>query len=284
MQSRVLFREFVAEINDLNLRRKLTEYEAKFVTSRIDEYGVLVFKKQFLSDPQLIKLGRAMGPLEKPLARDQYGGVAPEVTRLSNVGSKSELLGATSKHAIFMSGNLLWHSDSSFKKVPSKYSILLALETPSVGGGTQFVDTRDCYDRWNSSRHGVTRRELKTLTCEHSIVYSRGLISGDIFSDKEKRDFCPQSHPLVRVHPETKRYSFFIGSHCSHINGWELKRGRALIKKITALCTAQRYIYTHLWQRGDVVIWDNRTVLHRGLPFDFSQRRVMHRVTVSGEA
>ena len=277
------FEKFAVEILGLDLGSKLKSFEVKKIKNTIDFFGVVFIRRQFLNENQLIDFGEIFGGLEAPLARDQYGTISPKITMLSNVDKNGKLFTENDEHAVFMKGNQLWHTDSSYKRIPSKYSILAAAAVPSNGGETEFADARLCYENWSGPFGDVVKEDLEKLVCEHSIVYSRSLISGNIFSDQEKKQFEPQAQPLVREHPNTGRKAYYIGSHCSHIIGWPLRKSRNLIKELTEFCVKETKLYSHYWQEGDVVIWDNRSVLHRGLPFDYNERRIMRRVTVAGD-
>ena len=278
-----LMGDFAAEVSGVALTRPMDDDTFQCIHEAVDTHGVAVFRGQFLDDAALITFAEKFGPLEQPLARDQYGGVDSRVTKLANVGDDGNVLAADDKHAVYMKGNLLWHSDSSFKPVPSTYSILAAHEVPDSGGETEFADARACYDDWQGPFGETEKSDLEDLICEHSIIYSRSLISGDIFSDEEKRQFRPPHQPLVRVHPRTGRKIYYVGSHCSHVVGWPLEKGRALVRELSGFCIRSDHIYSHHWRAGDVVIWDNRSVLHRGRRYDPKARRVMHRATVAGD-
>ena len=271
------------EVSGINLNSGLSSSEFAELQEAIDIYGVCFFRAQSLEDAGLISLGQQFGPLETPLKRDQYGGIDKKLTMLANVDDGGNIIKDDDTHRLFMKGNLLWHSDSSYKPVPCTYSLLVAHEVPSVGGNTEFADMRACYDDWQGPFGETTKEELEDLICEHSIIYSRSLIVGDIFTDKEKKMFNPPRQPLVRTHPRTGRKIYYVGSHCSHVIGWPIEKGRALVRELSGFCIRPEHIYSHEWQVGDVVIWDNRSVLHRGLTYDPNQRRVMHRATVAGD-
>ncbi len=284
MQITSIQRGFAAEISGVDLTRDLDDSTFATVHEAIDTHGVAVFRDQHLTDAPLVAFAERFGPLEVPLKRDQYGGVDPRVTRLANVDDDGNVMPPDGSHAVYMKGNLLWHTDSSFKPVPCTYSLLSAHEVPSSGGETEFADARACYDDWTGPFGETTKQQLEDLVCEHSIIYSRTLISGDIFTDQEKRDLKPPHQPLVRTHPRTGRKIYYVGSHCSHVVGWPVEKGRALVRELTGFCTRPEHIYTHRWRPGDLVIWDNRSVLHRGRTYDPTQRRVMHRATVAAPA
>ncbi len=227
---------FAVEISDVDLKSPLADGAFLALHNSIDNHGVAVFRDQFLQDSELVAFAERFGPLEVPLKRDQYGGVHEQVTRLANVDDDGNIIARDDKHAVYLKGNLLWHTDSSFKPVPSVYSLLAAHEVPSKGGNTEFADARACYDDWPGPFGETTKEELEDLVCEHSIIYSRSLISGDIFSDQEKKEFEPPHQPLVRTHPRTGRKIYYVGSHCSHVVGWPVEKGRALVRELTGFC------------------------------------------------
>ena len=154
---------------------------------------------------------------------------------------------------------------------------------PPFGGETEFADVRYAYDSWPGSISGVEKCELDDLICEHSITFSRQLVVGDIFSEEDKKSIKPVRQALIRKHPATGRKALYVGSHCHFIEGWEYPRSRALIAELTSWMTRPEFVYAHKWRPLDLVMWDNRSVVHRGNPWpDEDYRRVMHRTTVAG--
>jgi alpha-ketoglutarate-dependent 2,4-dichlorophenoxyacetate dioxygenase len=276
--------DFAAEVSGVDLRRPLDETSFDAIQNGIDRCGVLVFRGQGLDDAQQLAFSQRFGALETALTRDVYGQDAhPQVTRLSNLDGEGRRLDPGDERVVYTLGNEHWHTDSSFKPVPAKYSLLSAREVPPEGGETEFADARAAYDAWPGSG-SVRKEDLDGLICEHSIIYSRRVISGDIFSEAEKNALPPVRNPLVRTHPATGRRCFYVGSHCSHIVQWPVESGRALIRELNEWIAQERFVYAHRWQAGDLVMWDNRSVLHRGRPFDRARyRRMMHRTTVVGD-
>jgi alpha-ketoglutarate-dependent 2,4-dichlorophenoxyacetate dioxygenase len=274
---------FAAEVDGAELAR-LDDAAFAAIQAGIDRFGVLIFRGQHLDDAAQLAFSGRFGPLENALARDVYGPEAhPKVTRLSNLDDAGRRLPPDDERVVYTLGNEHWHTDSSFKPVPAKYSLLSARVIPPEGGETEFADVRAAYDAWPGA-DGVTAAALDGLICEHSIVYSRGVITGDIFQDSEKAALPPVQHWLVRTHPASRRRSFYVGSHASHIVQWPVERGRALIGGLNEWSTQERFVYRHGWRVGDLVMWDNRCVLHRGRPYDRSRhRRMMHRTTVAGD-
>ena len=192
--------DFAAEITGVDLNTSLTNHQFEIIHDAVDTHCVAVFHNQFIKDDALIAFAERFGPLETPLARDQYGGIDKRITMLSNVGNDGEVMAVEDKHLIFMKGNLLWHSDSSYKPAPSTFSILAAQEVPTLGGETEFADARACYDDWHGPFGETEKDDLEDLVCEHSIIYSRSLISGDIFSDEEKAAFEVEKAAVLNLH------------------------------------------------------------------------------------
>lgn len=274
-------REFACRVHDAGLATGLDAGARAALQAAIDRYAVLVISGQSLDDAALVEFAQGFGDLETPLDFDQYAGVDPRLTRLANVDAEDRVMPADSRHALYMKGNLLWHTDSSFKPVPAKYSLLHAREIPQAGGETEFADCRAAYEAWTAQN--ASEEPIEDLVCEHSIVWSRSLIIGDFFTEAEKAKLPPVRQRLVRRHAASGRKSLYAGAHAARIEGWTQARSRALIDRINAFCTQPAFVYTHRWQVGDVLMWDNRVVLHRGRPYDPAERRVMHRATVRGD-
>ena len=276
---------FVAEISGVDLQQVLADDEFAEIKAAIDRYAVLIFHGQVLDDDRQVAFSERFGRLERTMVLDQHKlRFRQEISDISNVNFEGTQLPPDHWKVVFNLGNEHWHTDSSFKPVPANYSLLSAREIPQEGGETEFADARAAYDTWPGSDSGITTADLAELVCEHSIVYSRSVNTGDVFNRKEKSDWPPVRQALIRVHPTTGRMSLYTGSHCSHIIGRPLDEGRALITQLRDWTTQPRFTYRHTWQVNDLVMWDNRMVLHRGLPYDSGRyRRVMHRTTVAGD-
>ena len=203
---------------------------------------------------------------------------------LSNVDEETgNLYAAGDPRGAYREGNELWHSDSSFKPVAAKYSILSGRQVPPEGADTQFADLRIVWDELPDAE----KAHYRELAGEHSIVYSRSVSNPNqtFFEEEEKALLKPVQHPLVRRHPETGRMALYAGAHASHIVGMPIDEGRAIIKTLIEAATLPERIYQHQWQPKDLVIWDNRSVIHRGTKFDAARyARVMHRTTIAGDA
>jgi alpha-ketoglutarate-dependent 2,4-dichlorophenoxyacetate dioxygenase len=257
-----------------------TEIEAAF-----HHYGVLVFPEQPVSDEQQLAFSRLFGPLE---VNPNYAGtrlrLRPDLADISNLDPEGRVLARDDRRNLFNLGNQLWHTDSSFKRIPAKCSLLSARELPSpgpLGGGeTEFADMRAAWDALPE----VRKRELDGLVVEHSIFRSRSQIGFADFNDAIFTELPPVQQALVRHHRYSGRTSLYLASHASHIVGWPVEEGRALIGELIAFSTQPQFVHRHRWTVGDLVIWDNRCTMHRGRPYDDTQRRVLHRTTVSDSA
>jgi alpha-ketoglutarate-dependent 2,4-dichlorophenoxyacetate dioxygenase len=208
----------------------------------------------------------------------------PDVADISNLDAEGQVLARDDRRNLFNLGNQLWHTDSSFKRVPAKCSLLSARELPSpspMGGGeTEFADLRAAWDALPEARKG----RLDGLVVEHSIFRSRSQIGFADFNDEIFKQLPPVPQALVRHHRYSGRTSLYLASHASHIIGWPVEKGRGLIEELIAFATQPQFVHQHRWTVGDLVMWDNRCKMHRGRPYDDTQRRVLHRTTVSDYA
>lgn len=271
---------FVARLSGLDLGKPLDLGDFAQVRDAFHRYAVLVFPDQRLTDDEQIGFSERFGPLEVSIRKDRPRRIEnPRISDISNVDEKDRVFDPDDERAIYNSGNRLWHTDSSFKRVPAMASLLSGREVPPSGGETEFADLRAAWDALPEER----KRGLDALVAEHSFVYSRGLIGYDQFTDAERAMVPPVQQAVVRTHPATGRKSLYLGSHASHVIGRPVEEGRALLKDLLEFATQPRFVYGHAWKRHDLVMWDNRCVLHRGRPWDEQRhRRVMHRTTVAG--
>jgi len=274
---------FVGEVSGVDITRDLDAATFAAIQEGIDHHGVLVFHDQPLDHARQIAFSRRLGELERTISKSRSAKHPPEIADISNVDHNGRHLPPTSRKVIFNRGNGEWHSDSSFKPVPAKYSLLSAREIPPVGGETEFADMRAAYDAW-PGMEGVGKADLEGLICEHSLVYSRLRNTGEVFTETQKAELPTVRQALIRTHPATGRKNFFVGAHVVTIVGWPEEPARALIDSLIDWCVQPRFVHQHRWQQHDLVMWDNRRVMHRGLPFDeAAHRRVMARTTVAGD-
>ncbi len=275
---------FVGEVSGVDLAKPLTADEIAAIETGMDRYAVLVFHDQKITDEQQMAFSLNFGPLE-----DARGGniTKPEDRRLqvgmndvSNLGKDGRPMERDSRQRAFNLGNMLWHSDSSFRPIPAKYSILSARVVNPIGGNTEYADMRAAWDALDSA----TKAEIEDLVCEHSLMYSRGSLGMLDYSDEEKAMFKPVRQRLVRTHPVTKRRSLYLSSHAGAILGMPVAEARILLRDLNEHATQPRFVYAHTWRPGDIVMWDNRQVMHRVRRYDDTQPRDMRRTTVAGDS
>jgi alpha-ketoglutarate-dependent 2,4-dichlorophenoxyacetate dioxygenase len=275
---------FVGEVSGIDVSRPLSREEVAALEAGMDRFAVLVFHDQRLTDEQQMAFSRNFGALE-----DARGGniTKPEERRLqvgmndvSNLGRDGAPMARDSRQRLFNLGNMLWHSDSSFRPVPAKYSLLSARIVSPVGGNTEFADMRAAWDALDAG----TQAEIEDLVCEHSLMYSRGLLGMLEYSEEERAMFRPVRQRLVRTHPVTGRKSLYLSSHAGGIVGMPMPEARILLRDLTEHATQPRFVYVHRWRPWDLVMWDNRQMMHRVRRYDEGQPRDMRRTTVAGEA
>lgn len=277
-----LGRTFVAAVEGVDLRKPVSDGDFNALLRALHEHGVLILPGQEIDDAQQVAFSRRFGPLEVSIRKDRPRAARlPEISDISNVDEHGRLLQPDDERRAYNIGNQLWHTDSSFKPTPAMASLLSGREVPPPGSGgeTEFADLAAAWDALPDAK----RRVLDGLVAEHSIVYSRRLTGYDRFTPEELQTLKPVQQAVVRTHPATGRKNLYLGSHASHILGWPEEEGRALLRELVEFATQPQFAYAHVWRPKDLVIWDNRRVLHRGRPWrDLEQRRVMRRTTVAG--
>lgn len=246
----------------------------------LSDHQVLVFRGQAIEAATLVALGRAFGELEILPEPEKRHPDHPEIFNLSNVRSDGEIVTFDEPQAVFLRGTERWHTDSSFREVPCLCTMLHAVEVPPEGGDTLFADMRAAYAALSEHEQAA----LDGVQVVHSYGYSRANNPGGLepMSEAEKAKYPPVVHPLVRTNGDGRR-SLYLGGHASHIVGRDESDGRQFLAELTEAATEPRFVYEHRWRADDLVVWDNRTTLHRLRPYDITQRRrVMRRVTVAG--
>ena len=270
---------FAAEVIGADLRQEVTPEIKTFFEKNMARYAVLAVRDQQLDDEQHIRFSRAFGPLELPPLLGVGGKrrrLRRELYDASNLDADGNLLTPDSPRRRYNKANLVFHSDSSFNDMPTKWSLLLAHVIPPEGGATEFIDTRVVYEDLPADM----KRRIEGLEAEHNLWHSRGKAGLEI-TDEMRRMMPPVQHPLVRTAADGRK-ALFIGSHASHIVGWPEDEGRALLDELYAFATQPKYIYSHTWRTGDLLIWDNRCTLHRAGEFDdLKYKRDLRRTTIN---
>ena len=259
-----------AEVIGLDLRQPLDSATRDAVYAAFVRHHVLCFRDQALNKDQQIAFTQQFGTLERHIASNR-GADNPLVHTVSNLDAQGVPSGKV--------GSQAWHSDKSFRPEPSLATVLHAVTLPPEGGNTCFADMTAAYDALDAAEQA----ELDGVRVIHSWELSRQK-SGQQATPEEVRDAPPMSHPLVRVHPDTGRKSLFMGEHASHFDGRPMAEGRARLATLQAHATQDQFVYRHHWRPGDMLMWDNRCLLHRADPnFDAAlYPRVLHRTCLRG--
>jgi alpha-ketoglutarate-dependent 2,4-dichlorophenoxyacetate dioxygenase len=273
---------FVGEVSGVDLRERLTPEEAAAIEAGMDRYAVLVFHDQQITDEQQLAFSRNFGEIERAVGghimKDNERRLSFDMADISNLDKDNKLLARDDRRRMFNLGNELWHSDSSYRAIPAKFSLLSARAIPSTGGNTEFADMRAAYDALDER----TKGEIEDLVTEHSLMYSRGTLGFSEFSEEERKTFAPVRQRLVRTHPASKRKSLFLASHAGTIVGWPMPEARAFLRDLTEHATQRQFVHAHQWRQHDLVIWDNRATMHRARRYDHTQIRDMRRTTIAG--
>jgi alpha-ketoglutarate-dependent 2,4-dichlorophenoxyacetate dioxygenase len=273
---------FIGEVSGIDLTRRLTEEEVSAIHAGMDRFGVLVFHDQHFEDEQQIAFSRQLGMLEEAtgdIMSEKDRRLSMDLNDISNLDKNGELLPRDDRRRLFGLGNLLWHSDSSFKEVPAKYSMLSARKIPLAGGNTEFADMRAAYDALDDA----TKSEVHNLICLHSQIFSRGVLGFDDFTDAERAKWAPVRQGLVRRHPNTGRLSLYLASHAGGIEGWPMPEARSFLRDLNEHATQRQFVYAHVWRPWDLVMWDNRVTMHRARRYDPKEVRDMRRTTLTNE-
>jgi alpha-ketoglutarate-dependent 2,4-dichlorophenoxyacetate dioxygenase len=274
---------FAGEVSGIDITQPLTRTQAADLEAGMDRYAVLVYHDQRFTDERQKAFSLNFGLLEQTaggnLTKAADRRLDPDMADVSNLGADHKPLARDDRRRLFNLGNQLWHSDSSFRAVPAKYSLLSGRIVVDAGGNTEFADMRAAYDALDDR----TKAEIEDLVCEHSLLYSRGALGFTELSDEEKLMFRPVRQRLVRVHRVTGRKSLYLASHIGTIVGWPVPEARAFIRDLTEHAVQPRFTYAHKWRQFDFVMWDNRSTMHRVRRFDETKVRDMRRTTVAGD-
>jgi alpha-ketoglutarate-dependent 2,4-dichlorophenoxyacetate dioxygenase len=276
--------DFAGVVDGIDLSQPVGPEAVAAIIEGMDRFAVLVFRSQKINDEEQLAFSRHFGPLEHAtshgIQRQQQRGLAPEIADISNLGRENEILARDDRRRLFGLGNMLWHSDSSFKATPAKYSLLHARIIPEKGGNTEFADMRAAWDALDDE----TKTMCEGLVCMHSQIYSRGTLGFTEWTEDEFARNQPVPQRLVRRHPGSFRRSLFLSAHAGEITGWPVPEARAFLRDLNEHATQRRFVYAHHWQVGDLVMWDNRCMMHRARRYDPNEVRELHRTTVADSA
>ena len=271
-----LNQKFGAEIINFNLSKDLNNKSFKEILFTFNEYGILLFRKQNLSIENQVIFGRKFGKVLIHAVNQYHAKGHPEVYVLNNLDDKGNPSG---KHPD--RGSLYWHTDGSWRKITGQATIMVADIIPSIGGETQFC----CMENAYASLENSMKQKIAELSAVHNLDFSRNRRHGhEPLTKEQKNKVPPVTHPIVRTHPITKRKSLFLGDHAEYIENMDYEKGREFIEILNKLAINPKFIYTHKYNEGDVLAWDNRRLLHRGMKYDTAkEKRVMRRTTILGE-
>ena len=287
MQLRPIQPEFAAEVSGIDLSQPADDATVQALSQAIDRYAVLVFHDQRLTDEQLRDFAASFGPLEIGRAAARPGRrrlAIPQIGDISNLDEDNRIRARDDRRRLDSLGNRLWHTDASYMPVPVVLGLLHAVSVPPAsplgGGETEFADMRAAYD----TLPDTTKAAIDDLIVLHDVFWSRGQLGVTEFPPGERDQYPPSPQRLVRRHSGSQRKTLYLSAHASHVIGWPVAEGRLLLWDLTAHATQQRFVYSHRWRVGDLVIWDNRCTMHRGRPHDESAPRDLRRATTLDSA
>ena len=275
---------FAGEVSGVDLQQPLGPKTVSAIESAMDRYAVLVFRDQNISDDEQLTFSQNFGPIESSIGGNitklDQRRLQVEFADVSNLDQNQDIYARDDRRRLFNLGNRLWHSDSSFRAVPAKYSLLSARSIPVNGPNTEYADMRAAYDALDDK----TKAEVAELICEHSLMYSRGQLGFTDFTEEEQKTFAPVRQVLVRTHPVTMRKSLFLASHAGTIVGWPMAEARIFLRDLIEYATQPQFVYVHHWRLHDLVMWDNRQTMHRVRRFNETEDiRDVRRTTISSD-
>ena len=276
---------FVGEVSGIDISLPLDRNQIAAIEAGMDRYAVLVFRDQPLTDDQQLAFSRNVGELEVTLAgqmaraEDRRLGDRLELGDISNLAADNQLRARDDRSRMYALANRLWHSDASFRAVGAGYTLLHGRIVPSKGGNTEFADMRAAYDALDAA----TKAAVEDLVAEHSIVFSREQIGFTDYAPGNAERLRPVRHRLAITHPGSGRKSLYLSSHIGGIVGWPMPEARVFIRELMEHATQRQFVYAHVWSANELVMWDNRTVMHRARSFDdMHEVRDLRRTSIKG--
>ena len=288
IETRTEFPDFVGFVSEIDLKKSLDNKLIKEIDNAINKLSVLVFKNQNINDNEQVRFTKYFGQIEASgnksnITKAEDRRLSTDLADVSNLDKNNKPFTQNDPRRIFNLGNRLWHTDSSFKKIPAKYSLLSARNISKEGGNTEFADMRSAYDNLDNK----TKTKIDTMICEHSLIYSRQRLGFDMvkeLSSEEIKNFTPVEQPLIRKNKITNRKTIFLSSHIGKIKNWIRPDSMCFIDDLIEYATQLKFKYVHEWSKNDLIIWDNRQTMHRARAYDdLKENRDMRRTTVLGE-
>lgn len=273
---------FVAEVTGIDLTVPVARDDFRAIWDAFNEYQILVFRDQRFDDESQIAFSRHFGALETMEAHPANNFKPGHIAVMTNLDAQGNLLPLDDPGMLHRLRNEAWHTDSSFKPVAALCSLLSGRMVPPVGGDTDFASARAAYAAY-VALPDARKAALDSMTVIHRVAEPSN--ANDPAYNEEQKKRLTVTHPLIRTNPANGRKNFYVGSHAQEIIGMPREAGKALLDELTEFSTQPQFVYSHSWRQHDLVIWDNRSVLHRATTFDKTQyRRKMHRTTVAGTA
>jgi len=288
IKTREQFQDFVGFISEIDLKNPLSDLLIQEIDDAINKYAVLVFKDQNINNEDQIRFTQYFGKIEASgktsnITKATDRRLPTELADVSNLDKDNKPFTINDPRRIFNLGNRLWHTDSSFKSIPAKYSLLSGRNISKEGGNTEFGDMRAAYDNLDVK----DKHKIEEMICEHSLIYSRQRLGFDMvkeLSSEQIKNFNPVEQPLVRKNKLTNRKTIFLSSHIGKIKNWIRPDSMCFIDDLIEYATKDEFIYVHKWVQNDLIIWDNRQTMHRARAYDdLTEHRDMRRTTVLGE-
>jgi len=268
--------EFAARISGIDAGDVLSDTEVAEIHAALDRYGVVVLRDQHLDDERQLAFAKRFGTVEGTTSVRRHRLGTPGLVDLANINDDDRIFDRSDEPHLFSLANQLWHTDSSFKTTPARYSMLSCREATRTGGETEFADLRAAYEALAPD----VKATLEGLVTEHAFIHSRRVLGfeGNVPAVEAMQ---PVWRPIVHVHAGSERKSLYLASHASRILGWPVPEARLLLFELTEHAAQSQFVYRHTWQTGDFVLWDNRCTMHRGLRYPMDQRRDVRRVSTT---
>ena len=288
VETRTEYPNFVGFVYGVDLKKDVDIEIVKEIDNAINKLSVLVFKDQNIDDSEQVRFTKYFGEIEASgsksnITKAKDRRLSTDLADVSNLDKNNKPFTKDDPRRIFNLGNRLWHTDSSFKEIPAKYSLLSARNVSKEGGNTEFADMRSAYDNLESR----IKNKIDTMICEHSLIYSRQRLGFDMvkeLSSEEIKNFTPVEQPLVRKNKVTNRKTIFLSSHIGKIKNWIRPDSMCFVDDLIEYATQLKFKYIHEWSKNDLIIWDNRQTMHRARAYDdLKEKRDMRRTTVLGE-
>jgi len=275
MRTTPLHELFGVEVHDVDLGRVTAADGYPDIRAAFERHSLLLFRDQDLDDERHLAFGALFGPIED--RRRGAENLEPVMSVLSNQRDDQTIMSEMDNRVLNLKANQLWHTDSTFLPVPALANILAARVVPTSGGETEFVSTRVA---WHDMPEAL-RSRIRGKVIRHRYAHSRAKISAELARDDLFTMWSDQAWQAVWTNPVNGEEALYIASHAFAVDGMDEEKGPDLIDELVAFCTQERYVYSHRWRPGDVLLWDERATLHRGRPWPYDETRTLASICIS---